>query len=102
MAKLLTNEERSFVYNKLMLELIKMKLDTSSIEGIRRLKVIAKLYRDHAIEANGEIELPRNNRITYEFWKDHRRQTNVYISRCAIGLKDYKKEENDEVEEAPK
>lgn len=99
MAKLLTKEERALVYNKLMLELMKMKLDDSPIEGIRRLKVIAKLYRDHAIEANGEIELPRNNRITYEFWKDHRRQTNVYISRGATGLKDYKKEE-DEVEEA--
>jgi hypothetical protein len=95
MAKILTKHERFFVYNKLMDELDKLGLQDSPIEGIRKLKVMAKLWLDTAMEFNGEIELPNNNRITYQFWKDHRQQTNVYISRGAAGLKNYKKEDND-------
>jgi hypothetical protein len=98
-AKDLTQNERNFVYNKLTMELMKLGLDNSKLYGIKRLKVIAKLWKDTGREDNGEIELPRNQRITYEFWKDHRRQTNVYISRGAGGLKDYKEEENEIKEE---
>jgi len=89
MAKLLSAEERNYVYNQLMGQLLKLELYNSPLEGIVRLKVIAKLFKDHAFESEGKILLPDNNRIEYAFYKDHRERTTVHISRSASGLKKY-------------
>jgi hypothetical protein len=81
MAKILTQKERNFIYNELMLKLSNLNLYDSEIESIKKLKIMAKLYRDNGMEFSGELELPLNKIITYEFYNDHRRQTNVNISR---------------------
>jgi hypothetical protein len=81
MAKLLTSEERNYIYNQLMIKLLDLDLYDSDLESIKKLKIMAKLYKDNGMEFRGELELPQNKVITYEFYKDHRRQTNVNISR---------------------
>jgi hypothetical protein len=81
MAKLLTIEERNYIYNQLMMKLLDLDLYDSDLECIKKLKIMAKLYRDNGMEFRGELELPQNKVITYEFYKDHRRQTNVNISK---------------------
>jgi hypothetical protein len=81
MAKLLTSEERNYIYNQLMIKLSDLGLFDSDLESIKKLKIMAKLYKDNGMEFRGELELPQNKVITYEFYKDHRRQTNVNISK---------------------
>lgn len=81
MAKLLSTEERNYIYNQLMMKLLDLDLYDSDLEAIKKLKIMAKLYKDNGMEFRGELELPQNKVITYEFYKDHRRQTNVNISR---------------------
>ncbi len=89
MTKQLEVYERNIIYNDLINKLDNIKLLNLPDKGIKKLLVMAKLFRDHAMEFNGEIELPLEMKITYEFYKDHRRQTIINISRNAHDLVDY-------------
>lgn len=81
MARSLTKKERDYIYNQLTMKLMDLDLYDSELESIKKLKIMAKLYRDTGMEFKGELKMPQNKIITYEFYRDHRRQTNVNISR---------------------
>jgi hypothetical protein len=81
MVRVYSYDERNNIYNSLMVKLLELDLFNSELESIKKLKIMAKLYRDNGMEFQGELELPNKKIITYEFWKDDRRQTNVNISK---------------------
>jgi hypothetical protein len=64
-----------------MMKLTDLDLINSELTSIKKLKVMAKLFKDNGNEFKGELELPNNNIITYEFYQDHRRKTIVNISK---------------------
>jgi hypothetical protein len=81
MARLLTCKERNNIYNQLMEKLIELDLYDSELENIKKLKIMAKLFKDTGMEFNGELQMPQNKIITYQFSNDYRKQTNVNISK---------------------
>jgi hypothetical protein len=81
MAKVLTHDERNYIYNQLIFQLVTLELYDSELESIKKLKLMAKLYKDTGMEFKGELFLPYNKTITYEFYKDHGKKTNVNISK---------------------
>lgn len=102
MAKPLTLKERTIVYNEIILGLDKLGLSESSIEGINKLKVMSKLFKDYGMEFHGEIELPMGQMLVYAFYKDNRRKNSVEISRSVRVLQNYKKEVDEKVNEENK
>ena len=79
MAKTYTQKERDYIYDQLINKLIELNMIDSDLESIKKLKIIAKLYKDTGMEFQGE--LPLNKKITYEFYNNHRKKTNVNISQ---------------------
>lgn len=81
MSRLLTKSERTHVYTQLMGKLIDLDLWDSELESIKKLRIMATLFRDNAMEFKGELPMPHNKVISYQFYKDYRNQTNVNISK---------------------
>lgn len=78
----MNQNERNFIYNQMMLQISENKdkfLDTD--EGVRKIKVIAKLFKDSGIESKGEINLTTNYTILYQFYNDRKKRTDVSIIR---------------------
>jgi sRNA-binding regulator protein Hfq len=89
--------ERNYIYNQLLMQISenKDKFLESDI-GVKKIKVIAKLFRDSGIESKGEIELVSNYTILYKFYNDRQKRTDVSIIRTP-SKNFFNKEEKDEI-----
>lgn len=87
-----TQHEKNFIYDRLQEKLKSLHLHNSKLEGIKKLNVIAKLWRDAGFEQQGMIELPLGKVISYKFYNTKKNGMDVHISRGAESLKDYKEE----------
>jgi hypothetical protein len=81
--KPLSFSERDAKYNQILSSLLTLNIPISAINGITRLKIIAKIYRDYGNEFIGEIQLPSDNIIIYEFWNNTKKKTFVKITNNA-------------------
>lgn len=95
----MNQNERNFIYNQLILQISENKEKfPETDDGVRKIKVIAKLFRDTGMEAKGEINLSSNYTIIYQFYNDRKKRTDVSIMRTP---KKNFYEETGETEEIP-
>lgn len=88
----MNQQERNYIFNQLLLQIDENKDKFLSEDiGVKKIKTIAKLFRDYGIENKGEIELTTNYTILYQFYNDRQKRTDVSVIRTPA--KNFYKEE---------
>jgi|688.fasta_scaffold1054230_1 hypothetical protein len=75
----LTDAERNHIYINFVLGLEQNGYNDESDIGIKKAKIIVKLFRDTKREASGEIVLKCNKTIVYELHNDFSKRTRIDI-----------------------
>jgi len=80
--------ERNKIYIETMMQLMDMEIWDLDDVGMKKFKIIMKLYLDKGMEFDGNINLDTISRkIIYKFFNDRRKKTYAYVSQ-----KEYMKE----------
>jgi hypothetical protein len=80
--------ERNKIYMETMMQLMDMEIWDLDDIGMKKFKIIMKLYLDKGMEFDGNINLDTISRkIIYKFFNDRRKKTYAYVSQ-----KEYMKE----------
>lgn len=80
--------ERNKIYMEIMMQLMDMKIWDIDDIGMKKFKIIMKLYLDKGMEFDGNINLDTIGRkIIYKFFNDRIKKTYAYVSQ-----KEYMKE----------
>ncbi|ATZ81019.1 hypothetical protein BMW23_0974 [Bodo saltans virus] len=75
----LTNLERNNIYNQMIIELSNNGYDETTDDGIKKIKIIAKLFRDTKREDSGKINLKCGKTIVYQLYNNFSKKTQINI-----------------------
>jgi len=101
----LSKEERNAIYNEVAFGLINLDIWNIEDQGMKKFKIMMKLYLDHGKEFNGEIDLESLDRkLIYNLYNDRRKKTVAYLSkdRYLKAIKAREKQEEKKITEQTK
>lgn len=84
----MNKSDRNTIYIETMLQLVEMELWNIDDVGMKRFKIIMKLYLDKGMEFQGNINLDSvRKKIIYKFYDNKQKKSIAYVSQ-----KEYMKE----------